>query len=115
MGILEIIRHLLFLLLAAGFANGAVGTLRRASPYAEIMRRVGVGRRLAVAISCAELIAAAGLVAGLVRPALGATAAAGIVALMAGAVLFHVRVHDLRGAVLPGGLGALASVAVALT
>lgn len=106
--------RILFAALALGFANGAVGTLRQASPYVEIMRRVGVGHRAAVAIATVELLAAAGLVVGLFRPQLGAVAAGGLVLLMIGAVTFHLRAGDARGGVLPAVLGAMSGVAVAL-
>lgn len=108
------VTKILFVVLAAGFANGAVGTLRQASPYAEIMERVGVGRRSAIAIAGLELAAAAGLLAGLVQPALGALAAGGLVLLTIGAVGFHLRVSDPRGAAVPAALGALSAVALLL-
>lgn len=108
------IAKILFVVLAVGFANGAVGTLRQASPYAEIMQKVGVGRRSGIAIACLELAAAGGLLAGLVQPALGALAAGGLVLLTVGAVCFHLQASDRRGAVLPASLGALSALALFL-
>lgn len=55
---------------------------------------VGLTVRQYRIIGALELAAAAGLVAGLVVPALGAAAGAGILALMAGATAAHVRAGD---------------------
>lgn len=106
--------RILFVLLAAGFAVGALGTVRGTRPFAETMRTVGVGEPLATGIAALELTAVAGLVYGLHRPAAGVAAAIGLAMLMCGAIGFHVRVRDLRGAATPALFGTVAGLAAAL-
>lgn len=110
----DMIFRILFVVLAVAFAHGAIGTLRRAPQFAQTMDRVGVPRPLAQVIVVLELLAAVGLVGGLLLPPAGIAAAAGLVCLMVGAIAFHLRVRDVRGASMPAVLGALASVTVGL-
>lgn len=99
----------LALLLAATFAvHGALMVL--AVP---VMRagaeHVGLTVRQFRYIGVLELAAAAGLVAGLVVPALGAAAGAGVIVLMAAAAAAHIRVGDPPARMVPAvALGAAA-------
>ena|SRR5690349_18781305 len=66
-------------------------------------------------IGAPEAIAAIGLLVGFGRPPVGALAAMGLVALMAGALAFRLRVHDAAGFLLgDAALLALAAATVAL-
>jgi hypothetical protein len=81
-------------LLAFVFGAGAAGKLAKARS------EVGKARKLKIPwpryrlIAVPEAAAAAGLLAGLLIAPLGIAAAAGLVALMAGALAFRLRVHD---------------------
>jgi hypothetical protein len=66
------------------------------------------------AIGAAELAAAAGLLAGIAWFPLGTAAAAGLVALLIGAVLAHRRAQDPAPAWLPPAWLALASAGTAV-
>jgi len=99
--------------LALGYAASAVGVLANVKFYSDAMAKVRVGKQLATVIAVLELAAVAGLVAGIFVPALGAAAGAGLVALMTGAAIFHVRAKDFAGlptVVILGALSALAAV-----
>lgn len=92
------------LLLALGLSKAlAVPVMRERAAHVGVPVR---GYRL---IGLAELAAAVGLVAGHWWPLLGTAAALGVVLLMAGAVLAHLRVGDA----LPQWLPAVATAALA--
>lgn len=88
-----------------------MGALAGVRYYTDIMASVGVGGRLARVISGLEIAAAVGLVAGVFYPLFGVAAAVGLVALMAGAVGFHVRAKEFKGLPAPASLGMLSVVA----
>ena len=67
-------------------------------------------------IGALELAAVAGLVAGFVAPALAVAAAAGLLLMMAGAVVSHVRAGDgLAGAAPALGVAGVVAAHLALT
>jgi DoxX-like family len=81
-------------MLAFVFGAGAVGKLTR------MRSELGKARKLKISwpryrlIAVPEAAAATGLLAGLGIPPLGIAAAVGLVALMAGALAFRIRVRD---------------------
>jgi hypothetical protein len=77
------------LVLAAVLALSAVRKIRPATGSAALRDRLGVPPAVWSAVAIPETLAAVGLVAGLCFPPLGIAAAAGVVLLMAGAVLVH--------------------------
>jgi uncharacterized membrane protein YphA (DoxX/SURF4 family) len=92
----------LSVLLAAGLA---VGGAKKLSTDADVMTaelgRLGVSRRLARLIGLLEILGAAGLVIGLWAGPLGIAAATGLVVLMSGAVIYHVRARDTAKKTMP--------------
>jgi uncharacterized membrane protein len=106
------VHRILFAFLSLGFLAGGVGTLLGVRFYTDIIERVGVGPRLAVLISLLEIAASAALLTGLFYPLAGVAAAVGLVALMLGAVLFHVRAKDYQGLPTPCVLATLSAIAV---
>jgi hypothetical protein len=107
--------QVIFVVLALGFSVGGIGTLLGVRFYLDIMEKVGVGRTLGAVVALLEIAAAAALLMGLRFPALGAVAAGGLVLLMAGAVVFHIRSKDYRGVVAPTLLGLTSALAVVTT
>jgi hypothetical protein len=78
---------------------------------------LGISLRLSRLIGVAELAAAVGLLAGLVVKPLAIVTAAAVVALMVGAVGYHLKARDKVAAVLPAvftGLVAIAVLALAI-
>jgi DoxX-like protein len=100
--------------LALGYAASAVGVLANVRFYADAMAKVRVGKRLATIIAVLELAAVAGLVAGIFVPVLGAAAAIGLVALMSGAAVFHIRAKDFAGLPTVTILGLLSALTAVL-
>jgi uncharacterized membrane protein YphA (DoxX/SURF4 family) len=92
----------LSVLLAAGLA---VGGAKKLSTDADVMTaelgRLGVSLRLARLIGLLEILGAAGLVIGLWAGPLGIAAATGLVVLMSGAVIYHVRARDTAKKTMP--------------
>jgi hypothetical protein len=78
---------------------------------------LGISLGLSRLIGVAELAAAAGLLAGLAVKPLAIVTAAAVVALMVGAVGYHLKARDKVAAVLPAvftGLVAIAVLALAI-
>lgn len=109
------LRNILFIFLAVGFFAGGVGTMLGVPFYADILKTVGVGPRLALLISLLEIAAAAALITGLFYPLAGLAAATGLAALMLGALVFHLRAKDYKGLPAPIVLGALSVTAALAT
>ena len=102
-------------LLALVAAASAVPKLAGTRGMLEEATHLGVPRTGYVVIGALELAAAAGLLAGLALPPLGVAAAAGLVLMMAGAVVSHGRAGDHLSAMLPAaGVGVLAAATLAL-
>ena len=80
--------------LAVVFGAGGAGLLAGAQPFAGNMDRLRVPGATRVVIGVAEIAAAAGLLIGLAVTPLNVAAAAGLVALMIGALVFHARAKD---------------------
>lgn len=84
----------LSIVLAVAFGAGGAALLAGAAPLVANMDRLRVSAPIRLLVGVAEIAAAVGLLVGLsVRP-LNAAAAAGLVALMIGAVWFHARAKD---------------------
>jgi hypothetical protein len=81
-------------LLALVFGAGAAGKLTRARGELSKAAKLGIPWPRYRLIAVPEAAAAAGLLAGLGIAALGVAAAAGLVALMTGALAFRIRVRD---------------------
>ncbi len=111
------ITKVLFVLLAAVYGSGAVAALAGAAAVRDSWEKIGVPDGLGTVIGLLELAAAAGLLLGL-HPRLswlGTAAAAGLTALMIGAVAYHVRADDSAGAGPAVVLGLLALAAAVLS
>jgi hypothetical protein len=81
-------------MLAFVFGAGAVGKLGKMRSELDKAGKLKISWPRYRLIAVPEAAAAAGLLAGLVIAPLGIAAAAGLVALMAGALAFRIRVHD---------------------
>jgi len=81
-------------LLAFVFGAGAAGKLTKARSELAKATKLRISWPRYRLIALPEAAAAAGLLAGLGVAAVGVAAAAGLVALMAGALAFRIRVHD---------------------
>ncbi|MFD6244015.1 DoxX family protein [Streptomyces roseolus] len=100
-------------LLALAMTGSALATFTRNPAVVGSMQKVGVPDGWLPWLATAKLAGALGLLAGLVVPALGVAAAAGLVLYFAGAVIAHLRVED--HAVAPAVLLAiLPAIALAL-
>lgn len=78
-------------------------------------RHLGVPRTGYVVIGTLEVAAGAGLLAGLAITPLGIAAAAGLTAMMAGAVITHARAGDRLPAMAPAlGVGVASAVTLGL-
>jgi DoxX-like family len=103
--------RILFAVLALTFGAGGIGTLLGVRFYTDVLDRVGVKGRLGDLIALLEIAAGAALITGLFYAPLGIAAASGLVALMFGAVLFHVRAKDYKGLPVPVVLAVLSTSA----
>lgn len=81
-------------LLSVAFLGAGAAKLRRAEPVTGTLVGVGVSSGLQRAIGLLEVLGAAAVVIGLWFEPLGALAAAGLVAMMIGALAFHARARD---------------------
>lgn len=81
-------------LLAFVFGVGAVGKLAGIRLQLDTASKLNISWPRFRLIAVPEAAAAAGLLAGLGIAPLGIAAAAGLVALMAGALAFRIRAHD---------------------
>ena len=81
-------------LLAFVFGAAAAGKLTQARSELDKATKLRISWRRYRLIAVPEAAAAAGLLAGLGIAVLGIAAAAGLVALMAGALAFRIRVRD---------------------
>ncbi|MGI9601750.1 MAG: DoxX family protein [Acidimicrobiales bacterium] len=75
-------------------AFGGVGRMLRWPMMEQNRERLGLSQQLWTIIGVLELAAAGGVLLGLWVPALGLAAAAGVVALMIGALIVHLRNGD---------------------
>ena len=97
-------------LLAFVFGGGAVGKITRMRSQVETAAKLRIQWSRYRLIALPEAAAAVGLLGGLALAALGVAAAVGLVALMAGAVVFRVKARDGVGFVF--GDAALMLVAI---
>lgn len=94
--------------LAVAFAAAGAGKLAGSARVTEVMEHVGVRPPLRGAIGVLEVVAAVGLLIGLWVEWLGVLTSIALVLLMAGAIVFHLRVDDrTRRIVAPAVLLAL--------
>jgi hypothetical protein len=100
--------------LAAAVANLAAGVadLRRAGWIMENMSRYGVPPSWASPLGAAKVAGGAGLLVGLVVPAVGVAAAAGLVAYFVGAVVTVLRARWYSHLVFPAAFLLLAAAAL---
>ncbi|QIY74371.1 DoxX family protein [Streptomyces sp. RLB1-33] len=106
--VLAVLLAAIFLLLGAA-KLAAVPAMRQAAAH------VGMTTTHYRLLGALEVAAAAGLLAGLRITALGAAAAAGLILLMAGAVVIHLRSGDPAARCLPAAVvGALAAAHLVL-
>ena len=102
-------------LLALIAAASAVPKLAGKRQMLDEATHLGIPRNGYVVIGALELAAAAGLLAGLALTPLGVAAAGGLVLLMAGAVIIHLRAGDHTAALIPAlGVGIASAATFAL-
>jgi DoxX-like family len=109
-----VLTAILSTLLAVAIGASAVRKINPGKDSLELRDRLGAGERLWAAVGVPEALAALGLVAGLWWAYLGVAAAIGVVLLMTGAVVMHLRVRFLGAALVPP-LAVLAFAAVVAT
>lgn len=113
---MTVLAVVLSVLLALVVAAAGIGLLQGSEVATVNMDRLQVPHRIRPLIGVAEVLAALGLLAGLVVSGLGAAAAAGVLALMVGAVVFHTRAHDPANEYVPAVVtGSLAALVLATT
>lgn len=88
-------------LLALAFVGAGVSKILTQPKMVEAAAHLGLSVRSFRFIGLAEVAAAAGLLIGLAWPPLGIAAAAGLVLLLLGALVFHVRAKDPVAAMAP--------------
>jgi len=88
-------------LVALVSAASGIPKIAGTAPMVEEAAHLGLPRIAYTVIGSLELAAAAGLLAGLAVPPLGSAAAAGLVLMMTGAVISHLRVRDPFAATAP--------------
>lgn len=81
-------------LLMLAFLGAGVGKLRRAEPVTGTLEGLGVTPGLQQLVGALEVLGALGVLIGLWLQPLGILAAVGLVLMMLGAIIFHVRAHD---------------------
>jgi uncharacterized membrane protein YphA (DoxX/SURF4 family) len=99
------------ILLALVFLAAGIPKVLALQSATKMRESLHVNAQLYRAVGMLELAAAAGLLLGLVVPALGIAAGVGLALLMIGGIVTHVRVGDAKGA-LPAAVLLLAAVAV---
>jgi hypothetical protein len=102
----------LSVILAVVFIATAVPKLTGQAQMRERMAHLGVSEGLTRVIGVLELVGAAGLVVGLYWAPAGIAAAVGLVLLMIGAAIYHLRARDAVGVVATPVVFALATAAV---
>jgi uncharacterized membrane protein YphA (DoxX/SURF4 family) len=106
---------LLSLLLAAVYVIAGVFKIVKNPSGADMADHLGYPLKVWKLIGWLEVLAAAALLVGLYYPPLGLAAAVGLVLLMLGAVISHLRVKDsLKKVSAPLALGILAAVTLLL-
>jgi hypothetical protein len=101
---------ILSVLLALAFAGAGVPKILAQPKMVEAAAHLGLPVRSFRIIGLVEVAAAAGLLIGLAWAPLGIAAAAGLVLLMIGAIVFHVRAKDPVEAMAPVVVLAVLSV-----
>jgi hypothetical protein len=101
---------ILSVLLALAFAGAGVPKILAQPKMVEVAAHFGLSIGSFRIIGVAEVAAAAGLLIGLAWAPLGIAAAAGLVLLMIGAIVFHVRAKDPVAAMAPVVVLAVLSV-----
>lgn len=81
-------------LLALAFIGAGAGKLRRAEPVTGVLVRLGVSPGLQRAVGVLEVLGGIGAIAGFWLQPLGIVAVSGLVLMMIGALVFHVRARD---------------------
>lgn len=103
------------ILLALVATASAVPKLTSTRQMLDEATHLGIPRTGYVVIGALELAAAAGLLAGLAVSPLGIAAAGGLVLMMTGAVISHLRAGDRAAALAPAlGVGLLSAATLAL-
>jgi uncharacterized membrane protein YphA (DoxX/SURF4 family) len=81
-------------LLGLGFLMAGTGKLRRAEPVTGVLESLGVSPGLQKTVGTLEVLGAIGVVVGLWLQPLGIAAAIGLVLMMIGALIFHLKARD---------------------
>lgn len=100
--------------LALSLTLSAVGKLTRQAAVVQVMESVHFPVERMWVLGVLELAGAAGLVVGLFWTPIGVAAAIGVVLYFLGAVVSHLRVHDLAGTGPAAGLLVLAIASLVL-
>jgi uncharacterized membrane protein YphA (DoxX/SURF4 family) len=112
MDIAGIVASVLLALVAAASGAPKIASTHQTRDEAT---HLGIPRTGYVVIGALEIAAAIGLLVGLARPLLGIAAAGGLVLMMAGAVLTHLRAGDRTAAMAPAlAVGATAALTLTL-
>lgn len=112
MDIAGIVASVLLTLVAAASGVPKIASTARMRDEAT---HLGIPRTGYVLIGALELAAAIGLLVGLARPLLGIAAAGGLVLMMVGAVLAHLRAGDRTAALAPAvAVGVTAALTLTL-
>ena len=102
-------------LAAVVFAAGGAAAITSAPPLTATWERLDISQQLGRTTGALEIAAAAGLLLSIwTAPALGLAAALGLIALMIGAITYHLRARDAVGAVAPAVLGVVCTITALL-
>ena len=111
---MELVADLFSGLLAFVFGSAAIGKLVRQRQQVQTAEKLRIPWHRYRLIAAPEAAATAGLLIGYASAPFGAAAAIGLVLLMAGALMFRLRIHDSAGFLLGDAvlLGLAAATAV---
>jgi hypothetical protein len=112
---MKTVRTVLARALAAEFLTLGAAKVAAAAPMRERARHLGYSTAAYRGIGAIEIAAAAGVLLGPVRPALGRSAGAGLMLLMAGALASHLRNGDGAADLAPAAVTAVAAAAYVVT
>ncbi len=91
---MSVATSILFVVLALAFLGAGSAKLRTAEPVTGTLDRLQVSRSLQKTIGALEVLGAVGLLIGVFYRPLGIAAGIGLVAMMLGALSYHVRARD---------------------
>ena len=91
---MSIATSILFVVLGLAFLGAGSAKLRTAEPVTGTLDRLEVSRSLQKTIGALEVLGGIGLLIGVAYLPLGIAAAIGLVAMMIGAIIYHLRARD---------------------